>query len=123
MRFFARRLQNIKLPAQEAAALAKNAESLTESDGVISGKLSEAGVIELSGFGGLGNDGPTISNAKGSVKIWIKDGLISKYQYSLQYTFSFNGNDRDTDRTTTIEISNIGSTTVDVPEGAKKKLS
>ena len=123
MRFFAMRLRNTKLPAQEVVTLAKNSESLKEADGVVSGKLTEAGVTAMVGFGGRGGQGPSVSNAKGSVRIWIKNGMISKYQYSLQYTFSFNGNDRDSDRTTTIEISNAGSTTVEVPEGAKKKLS
>ena len=36
---------------------------------------------------------------------------------------SFNGNDREIDRTTTTEIKDIGTTTVTVPEEASKKLS
>jgi len=36
---------------------------------------------------------------------------------------NFNGNDVDIDRTTTVEIKEVGSTKVDVPEEAKKKLS
>ena len=37
--------------------------------------------------------------------------------------FTFNGNDREVDRTTTVEIKEVGTTKVDVPEDAKKKLS
>jgi hypothetical protein len=35
---------------------------------------------------------------------------------------SFNGNDRDVDRTTTVEIKNVNSTKIEVPDEAKKKL-
>ena len=41
----------------------------------------------------------------------------------MQGTISFNGNDVDIDRTTTVEIKDVGSTKVDVPEEANKKLS
>jgi hypothetical protein len=36
---------------------------------------------------------------------------------------NFNGNDIDVDRDTTVEIKDVGATKVEVPEGAKKKLS
>jgi hypothetical protein len=41
----------------------------------------------------------------------------------VQGKVSFGGNDRKVDRTTTIEIKDIGSTKVQVPEEAKGKLS
>jgi hypothetical protein len=36
---------------------------------------------------------------------------------------SFNGNDMDVDRTTTVEIKDVGTTKITVPEEASKKLS
>jgi len=82
-------------------------------------------VKELLTFGPRpgGGNGSTPSNAKGSVKFWVKDGVLAKYQFKVQGTMSFNGNDVDIDRTTTVEIKDVGSTTVEVPEAAKKKLS
>ena len=53
---------------------------------------------------------------------WIADGKLAKYQTHVSGTVSFNGNDRDIDRTTTVEISDVGSTKIDVPDDAKKKL-
>ena len=41
----------------------------------------------------------------------------------IKMNMNFNGNDVDIDRTTTVEIKEVGSTKVDVPEEAKKKLS
>jgi hypothetical protein len=35
----------------------------------------------------------------------------------------FNGNEIDLDRTTTVEVKDVGTTKVEVPEAAKKKLS
>jgi hypothetical protein len=53
----------------------------------------------------------------------VKDGAVSKLEYDLQGSINFNGQDRDIDRTTTIEIKDVGSAKVQVPEEAKKKLS
>jgi hypothetical protein len=36
---------------------------------------------------------------------------------------NFNGEDRDIDRTTTIEFKDAGTTKIEVPEAAQKKMS
>ena len=93
------------------------------SDGVYSGDLTSAGAKQLMTFRMRGGgNGPEVSDAKGSAKFWVKDGVLSKYQYNVKGTVSFNGNDRDVDRTTTVEIKDLGSTKVTVPEEAQKKL-
>ncbi len=75
-------------------------------------------------FGGRAMpNGPDISGAKGSVKFWVKDGVLSKYEVKVQGKVSFNGNDRDIDRTTKIEIKDVGTTQIEVPDDAKQKLS
>ena len=122
-RFWARMLQNFQPPAEQAMELIKDARELTDSGGMVTGKLTEEGVKKLMTFRRGGGDGPDIRDAAGSVKFWIKDGVLTKYQYHVQGSMSFNGNDVDVDRTTTVELSEIGSTKVEVPEGAKKKLS
>src|SRR5206468_4731839 len=55
--------------------------------------------------------------------IWVKDGVLAKYEFKVQGTMSFNGNDVDIDRTTTVEIKDVGSTKVELPDEAKKKVS
>jgi hypothetical protein len=123
-RFIARLLQNYKLPDAQAADLAGKSKDLKNADGAITGTLTEAAAKELLTFGGRGGgDGPSISNPKGSVKFWLSDGQLTKYEFRVQGSVSFNGNDREVDRTTTVEIKDIGSTKVTVPEEAKKKLS
>jgi hypothetical protein len=123
-RFIGRMVQNYKVPAVEAADLVGITKELKAEDGLISGDLTEEGAKSLLTFGGRGGgNGPEISQAKGSVRVWIQNGVLSKYEYKVQGKVSFNGNDRDIDRTTTVEIKDVGTTKVEVPEAAKKKLS
>ena len=70
-----------------------------------------------------GAEAPEIKNAKGTAKFWVKDCVLSKYEYKVTGSMNFNGNDVDMDRTTTTEIKDVGTTKVVVPEAAKKKLS
>ena len=122
--FIARRVQTFKTPAAQVEELAGKVKELKQDGDVYSGELTEEGAKSQLMFGGRGGgNGPEISGAKGSVKFWVKDGLLSKYEVKVQGHVSFNGNDRDVDRTTTVEIKDIGSTKVQVPDDAKKKLS
>ena len=121
--FMARRIQSFKAPAAQAEELAGKVKDLKDQDGVYSGDLTEDGAKSLMSFGrgrGGGN-GPEISGAKGSVKFWVKDGILAKYETKVKGTMSFNGNDRDIDRTTTVEIKDVGATKLDVPAEAQKK--
>ncbi len=123
-RFLVRRLQNYKAPAAEAADLAAKAKELKKDGDVYSGDLTEAGAKELMSFGGRrGGNAPEPKNAKGSVKFWTKDGVLSKYELKVQGAINFNGEDRDIDRTTTTEVKDVGTTKIEVPEAAKKKMS
>jgi hypothetical protein len=71
-----------------------------------------------------GGQAPPITNAKGSVKFWIKDGVITKYQTKVSGTTkNRDGDDMDIDRTTTVEIKDIGATKITVPDEVKTKMS
>ena len=122
--FIARLVQNYRVPAVEAASLADDAKELKQDTNSISGDLTEAGAKELLSFRrrGNGGDGPTVTKAKGSVKFWLSNGKLAKYQFHVQGTVSFNGNDRDVDRTTTVEIKDVNSTKIVVADDVKKKL-
>ena len=122
--FLLRRLQNFKAPAADAGDLAGKAKDLKKDGEAYASDLTEAGAKDLLSLGGRrAANAPEPKNAKGSVKFWIKDGLLAKYELKLQGTVPFNGEERDMDRTTTLEIKDVGTTKVDVPDAAKKKLS
>lgn len=120
-RFRAMRARAFKAPAEIAVELAGFAKDLKKDADVFSSDLSEEGAKSRMRFGGR-DGGPAINNAKGSVKFWVKDGLLSKLEYTVIGTMDFNGNDFEIDRVTTVEIHKVGSTKIDVPEAAKKKL-
>ena len=116
------------LPDKQAEQLLAGVKELKSADGVFSGELTkEAVAARLNPFGarrgGAGGEAPAPpADAKGSAKFWVKDGVLSKYEFNVQGTMSFGGNDVPVNRTTTVEIKDVGTTKVEVPEEAKKKL-
>ncbi len=115
-RFLGRIIRNFKVPAAQARELATFAKELKKDGDVYSGDLTEEGAKAQFRFG-------TVSNAKGSVKFWVKDGALTKFEFKATGKVDFNGNEFEVDRTWTIEVKDVGSTKVNVPEEAKKKLS
>jgi hypothetical protein len=125
-RFLVMRMRNFKSPAVQAEEIAGKTKDLTKTDDVYAGDLTEDGAKSLMTFGRRGGNGqgPEISNAKGTVKFWIKDGAITKYQTKVTGTMkNRDGDDMDIDRTTTVDIKDVGTTKIEVPEDAKKKMS
>jgi hypothetical protein len=121
-RFLATRMQDFKAPAAEAEDIASKTKELTLTDGAYSGDLTEDGAKSLLAWRGRNGQGPQVTKAKGSVKFWIKDGVLTKYQYKLEGTMKFGDDDRDMDRTTTVEVKDVGATKVVVPDDAKAKV-
>ena len=123
-RFLGAFLRNQKTPAALATDLVSKMKDVQKTDDGWSGDLTEEGVKELMAFRGRGgNQAPEIKNAKGNAKLSAKDGTISKIVYQVQGTVTFNNEDRDINRTTTIDITEVGTTKVEVAEEAKKKVS
>jgi hypothetical protein len=124
-RFMGAMLRNYKAPAAQALDIINGVKELKKEGDIYSGDLTEEGAKALMSFRGrrAGGEGPQVKDAKGSAKFWVKDGVLSKYEYKVTGSMNFNGNDVDVDRTTTTEIKDIGTTKVVVPEAAKKKLS
>lgn len=122
-RFRAGMVRNLRTPAEQAVEIAAGVKELKKDGDAIAGDLTEEAAKNLMRFRRGGGDGPAISGAKGSVKFWVKDGVLTKYEFKVSGKMDFNGNEIDLDRTTTTEIKDVGTTKVEVPEGAKKKLS
>lgn len=124
------RLRTMKAPAAEIQDLVGKTKELAKTGDAYSGALTEEAVkamLTMGGGRGRGGNGggtpPTVADAKGSLKIWMKDGVITKYQVKYSGTVTRGGNDRDVDMTRTVEIKDIGSTKITVPDEAKSKLS
>ncbi len=124
--FVARMGETYKAPAAEAAALAGGVKELKKDGDTITGELTEDTVKERlffgRGRGGNAGNPPPISGAKGTVKFWVKDGALAKYEVALEGSVEFDGNPRDLKRTTTTEIKEVGTTKLEVPSEATEKL-
>jgi len=132
------------LPTSAVTDLMADVKSLKDDNGVLVGDLTDEGakgnVMPFGrrgggrrggapGGGGPGGPGggggftpPEATDAKGSVKFWIKDGVLTKYEMKNSGNMSFGGNDMTINRTTTVEFSAVGSTKVDAPADVVKKL-
>jgi len=120
-RFLVGMIRNFKAPAAQAADIAGLTKELKKDGDAIAGDLTEDGAKTLLRFRRGGD--ATVTDAKGAAKFWVKDGTLTKYEFKVSGKVSFNGNDRDVDRTTTVEIKDVGTTKITVPEEAKKKMS
>jgi len=123
-RFLAVIVSNIRTPSTEAAQLASFAKDLKKQGDVYSGDLNEEGAKTMQLLKPrAGDEAPTVSDAKGSVKFWLaKDGALTKYEAKLKGTVHFGGNDFPNERTTTVEIKDVGTTKIEIPQAAQKKL-
>ncbi len=113
------------LPTAQAEDLLSKVKELKLADGVYSGDLTEEGAKALMSFGGRrGGPAPEITGAKGTVKFWVKDGALTKYVFTRQGSVSRGGGDpMEMNLTTTVEIKNVGTTKLTIPDEAKKKVS
>lgn len=114
-------------PAEEASSLVAKVTDLKAEDNALVGTLGAAEAAALLTFGGRGRAGgeppPAPKNSSGTVRFWLKDGALVKYAVSVKGAFTLPGGDeREFARTTTTEFQAVGTTKVEVPEEAKKKL-
>jgi hypothetical protein len=112
------------LPAATAANFATKLKNLKVDGDTIVGTASgdEASAL-LAMPGGRGGQGQGPRYSLVEVKFWVKSGALVKYTVHSVGKFSTpDGEEREMDSTTTTEIKNVGSTKVEVPEGAKKKF-
>src|SRR5262245_32708135 len=119
-RFMAQRMANLKAPAADVEDLASKTKELKKDGDTYSADLTEDGAKSL--LVGVRRGGPPATNAKGSVKFWLKDGMLTKYLSKASGKREINGEEREIERTTTIEIKDVGTTKIEVPEAAQKKL-
>ena len=71
-----------------------------------------------------GGQSPEPIQPKGWVKFWIKDGALVKYEFNVQARVLVGQDEREVEinRTTTVELKDVGKTQVAVSDEAKKKL-
>jgi hypothetical protein len=118
-RFMVGMVRNFRAPSQQAAELAAGVKDLEETNGTYAGDLTPEAAKRMLSFR---RNGAGASNASGTAQFWVANGELTKYEFHVKGTISFNGNDRDIDRDTTVEIQNVGATKIEMPDDAKKLM-
>lgn len=122
------RIAAFKTPAAQAKDIADKFTNLKKTDDGYTADLADETAKDLLTFrrpAGAGQDNippMTVKDAKGTLKLWVQDGAMTKMQIHLTGTRSFNDQDQPVDQTTTTQIKDVGKTKISVPDEAKKKL-
>jgi hypothetical protein len=103
-------------------AIDKLKELKSEGDGVYSGEFTPEGAKEQLAPPRAGGNAPTLADAKGSIKIWVKNGLLVKVESTMQGKMTIGQREIEINRTATTEIKDVGTTKIELPDEAKKKL-
>ncbi len=115
---------SINPPSDEIAIIVANYTELKVDGATVTGKLSEEGAKLLLVRPGQKDLVPRTATA--TFKLWLKDGKLESYEIEVEGTFTKIGdsekNERPSRQTITVQIKDVGKTTVEVPEEAMKAL-
>ena len=118
------RLRMLKKADEEALDLVGEATELKKApDGSYASSMAAEAAKNM--FSLLGKRAAESPEASGSMKFWIKDGMLSRYEYVVRGKITVGEDKKEVEvtRTTTVEIKDVGAVKVSLPEDAKKKLS
>jgi hypothetical protein len=120
-----RRLKAFKTPTKESAEFLAKAGDVKKEAGELaySGRLTPDAAKAM--FALLGKRAAEAPEAEGALKFWVKDGRLAKYELKLQGKITVGADKREVTitRTTTVEIKDVGSTKISLPESARSRLS
>jgi hypothetical protein len=119
-----RYLRSYQTPVAEAAAFAAKIKEFKAVDDAFAGELPGDTVKELLLLGARRRDGqePQATDAKGTIKYWLKDGTLARYEINIQGKVTSGDRESVIDRTMKIEIKDVGVTKLEVPAEAKQKM-
>jgi hypothetical protein len=127
-----RLIRTVTPPAQEIDLMLNSGEKLKKNGDVISGDLPDSLAKKLFEDSEKRSRKEEAADRKsvrkeakathGNVTLWIKDNLVTKYEVRLIGKIDVDGKETEVIRTRTIEIKDIGTTKIDVPQKARQKL-
>jgi hypothetical protein len=125
-RMIASMVATYRPPAAQALNLIEKAQDLHPADdGSVAGTLSAEdakALIQRRVVRGSG-EAVEVQDPAAEVKFWVADGVLRKFEFHLTGKMNVAGQARDINRTTTVEIKDVGTTKIDVPDEAKVKMA
>lgn len=110
----------ISHPHEDLAVIVSSFTELHVAGHVVTGVLNELGAQLLLIRDGQEDIEPVA--AAGSFKLWLQDGIVTKYQVQLEGVLEVNRRKVMVTQRATTSLANIGTTRVDVPLEAAAKL-
>jgi len=122
--------ENFLAPAEQLKAWTTKLENIKKTGDVYTADLPTDAAKDLLTLRGRKPNGVAASfpafevgKPKASLKLTVKDGIVTKMEVHSTGTFTFGDNEREIDRTNTSDIKDVGTTKVAVPDDAQKKLN
>jgi hypothetical protein len=112
-------------PDQEIAIVIANLASVEEAGpGVYQAELTSAGATKLISPPRMGVASLMVGvrNASATIKFWVRKGLLVRYELSVEGIMSLPIGEHPINYSRTRELSNFGTTIIDVPEEVQHKL-
>jgi hypothetical protein len=119
-------LRSYKAPGTDVKSLPEKVKEIKETEGTLSGELKEDAAKELlenTTPRREGQEAPKVANPKGTVKFWIQNDALTKYEVNIQGKVTTGDRESDVNRTTIIEIKDAGTTKLELPAEAKPKMT
>jgi hypothetical protein len=122
--FMARLVRGVLPPATELGLILKNSDKMKKDGELLSGDLTPGLASSLLDHGGKHPNKIKRRDARGmgTVKIWTKEGTVTKYEIKLHGKVDLDGRETEVDRTRTIEITDVGKAPVPLPASVRKKF-
>jgi len=120
-----RRLLGAKVPAHELVDLVDKVKEVKLVKGRLEGDLTEEGALALMPFGRgrPGAGGPGAPKIKATLRVWLKDGELQRYELATDMTMQTPMGEMNMSPTTTVRVKEVGTTKVEAPAEAKQKLA
>ncbi len=114
---------SVPSPHEELEIIVGSYQDMKLVDGALQGSLSDDGARQL-----LGSSKTPAVTATGSFKLWVEDGVLTKYLVDLTGTIMTGAPGADAESTPLrrlmlTEIKDVGKTKLDVPDEVRRKLS
>ncbi|HAM70269.1 MAG TPA: hypothetical protein DCM86_01325 [Verrucomicrobiales bacterium] len=124
-RYLAKMATAYRTPAEDARVLMASMVKVEKVVDAIEGDLTSTATHDLIANGSRRGDNlpPGLTDPHASVKFWIKEGSVERFQYHISGSMTFGATEVKLDRLTTVEIKDVGTTKLEVPDEVKRLLA
>jgi hypothetical protein len=123
-RFVVRMAQNFRTPAEVLEQALAEVEKVEKTGDEYVCELSAEGVKNLLSFRPRSEPvgGIQVGNGRGTFRVTVKDGAIEKFKYEVSGTVTFQDQTGQLKRITEVQLKDIGTTKLSIPDDIQAKV-